>query len=165
MNKILENSDIHCSCDRKQKRSSRCAGTFALSGAYAFKGTDKFGTWIIQKKTSSGYYHFFLWTKEEWPQILEERKAIYHKIDSVSYLVSDFAIANEYDKVISSIELRVRMHILRSNRRFMSMIFFQSDQSLAWTRIGKDFWNPVMRLFHTELGSCFMKKEYGNWQR
>ena len=67
-----------------------------------FKGTDRYGTldWAKEKpeldKISALYE---LYNKTTDP---EQRKAIYHQIDSISGVASKYAIANEYDKMMSS---------------------------------------------------------------
>src|SRR5688500_17105881 len=67
-----------------------------------FKGTDKFGTldWAKEKpeldKISALYEQYNKTTDPE------KRKEIYRLIDSVSGVASKYAIANEYDKMMSS---------------------------------------------------------------
>ena len=67
-----------------------------------FKGTDKYGSldWAKEKPELDkidALYEQYNKTKDE-----AQRKAIYKKIDSVSGVASKFAIANEYDKMMSA---------------------------------------------------------------
>ncbi len=86
------------------------------------------------------------------------RSAMYHKIDSVSQLASHFAIANEYDKMMTAIGAR-------GTNAFTSVeqTVFQEDipanELEPWLQIESDrFTNPVMRLFHTELEAVYEEK-------
>ena len=68
-----------------------------------FKGTDSFGTSNFDAEKPlldeiEKQYEVYR-TKTD----PEERKAIYHIIDSLSYKASTYAIANEYDKLMASI--------------------------------------------------------------
>jgi predicted Zn-dependent peptidase len=68
-----------------------------------FKGTDKYGSKdYIKEKTEldkiESLYEVYRRTKDE-----SKRKKIYREIDSISGYASTFAIANEYDKMLSSI--------------------------------------------------------------
>ena len=67
-----------------------------------FKGTDKYGSldWAKEKPELDkidALYEQYNKTKDE-----AQRKAIYKKIDSVSGVASKYAIANEYDKMMSA---------------------------------------------------------------
>lgn len=86
------------------------------------------------------------------------RTAMYHKIDSVSYLASHYAIANEYDKMMTAIGSR-------GTNAFTSVeqTVFQEDipanELEPYLQIESDrFHDPVMRLFHTELEAVYEEK-------
>ena len=68
-----------------------------------FKGTSKIATanWDKEKPFLDELSELFEAHKAE--QNPEKKKEIYKKIDAISYQASEFAIANEYDKIISSI--------------------------------------------------------------
>ena len=68
-----------------------------------FKGSEQFGTkdYTAEKPLLDeieALFEVYRVTTDE-----KERAAIYHKIDSISYLASDLFIPNEYDKLMSLI--------------------------------------------------------------
>ena len=68
-----------------------------------FKGTPNFGTSDYEAEKVlldeiEALFEVYRVTEDE-----TERAAIYHKIDSISYLASDYFIPNEYDKLMSFI--------------------------------------------------------------
>ena len=68
-----------------------------------FKGTENFGTVNYEAEKAEldkirDLYEVYRKTTDE-----EQRKAIYHSIDSISYVASTYFIPNEYDKVMSHI--------------------------------------------------------------
>jgi predicted Zn-dependent peptidase len=68
-----------------------------------FKGTDKYGSldWAKEKPYLDQVDHLYeTYNSTTDP---EQRKAIYHTIDSVSGIAAKYAIANEYDKMMASI--------------------------------------------------------------
>lgn len=126
-----------------------------------FKGTDKYGSldWSKEKPELDkidGLYEQYNKTKDE-----SQRKAIYKKIDSISGVASKFAIANEYDKMMSgmgaqgtnawtSFEETVYTDDVPSN---------SIDKYLAVQ--AERFRNPVLRIFHTELEAVYEEKNRG----
>ena len=123
-----------------------------------FKGTDKFGTSDYSKEKPLLDTIISLYEQRRMTADPEERKAIYHKIDSVSYLASDFAIANEYDKVISSIGAQ-GTNAYTSVEQTVYVNDIPSNQIKAWLELESErFRNPVMRLFHTELEAVYEEK-------
>lgn len=85
----------------------------------------------------------------------EERKAIYHKIDSVSYLASTLSIPNEYDKAMAIIGSQ------GSNASTGDDVTsytedIPSNQIENWAKVQADrFKNMVIRGFHTELETVY----------
>ncbi len=86
------------------------------------------------------------------------RKKIYARIDSISYIASKYAIANEYDKM---------MQILGASGTNAYTSFDQtvyinevpSNQIYKWIQIEAErFRAPVFRLFHTELEAVYEEK-------
>lgn len=68
-----------------------------------FKGTDKYGSLDYAKEKVEldkieALYEAYRVTKDE-----AKRIAMYHQIDSISGVAAKYAIANEYDKMLSSI--------------------------------------------------------------
>src|SRR3954467_11637853 len=68
-----------------------------------FKGTDKYGSKDYAKEKVELDKIEALFEVYRKTTDVEKRKAIYHQIDSVSGYASTFAIANEYDKMMSNI--------------------------------------------------------------
>ncbi len=123
-----------------------------------FKGTDKFGTSDYAKEKPLLDTIISLYEQRRITVDPVERKAIYHKIDSVSYLASDYAIANEYDKMISSIGAQ-GTNAYTSVEQTVYVNDIPSNQIKSWLELESErFRNPVMRLFHTELEAVYEEK-------
>lgn len=123
-----------------------------------FKGTDKFGTknYSLEKP----YIDTIIALYEQRRQTADPdlRKAIYKKIDSVSYLASEYAIANEYDKMIADIGGE-GSNAWTSVEETVYTCNIPSNQLERWLTIEAErFRNPVMRLFHTELEAVYEEK-------
>ncbi|MDR1226625.1 MAG: insulinase family protein [Prevotellaceae bacterium] len=87
-----------------------------------------------------------------------ERKALYKQIDSVSNLAAKFAIANEYDKLMSAIGA-TGTNAYTSNDATVYIEDIPSNELESWAKIQADrFSNPVIRLFHTELETVYEEK-------
>ncbi|MBB4805310.1 putative Zn-dependent peptidase [Chryseobacterium defluvii] len=126
-----------------------------------FKGTDKYGSkdWAKEKPLLDqidALYEQYNQTKDE-----DKRKEIYKEIDKVSGEASKFAIANEYDKMMSgmgadgtnaftSFEQTVYTEDIPAN---------VADKFLAVQ--AERFREPVLRLFHTELEAVYEEKNRG----
>jgi zinc protease len=131
-----------------------------------FKGTKNFGT---KDYESEKYYLdkisdlFEIYrTKTD----TTERKSIYHIIDSLSYLASGFAIANEYGKMLNEIGAKWT-NAWTSKEETVFMNDIPSNVVEKWLNIEYDrFKNPVFRLFHTELEVVYEEKnkyeDYGD---
>lgn len=123
-----------------------------------FKGTSHFGTldWQkeqVQLKEIERLYEVYNHTTD--PQ---QRKAIYHLIDSVSYEASKYAIPNEYDKMMSMIGAQ-GTNAFTSNDMTVYQEDIPSNELERWLKIeGERFANPVFRLFHTELEAVYEEK-------
>ena len=90
-----------------------------------------------------------------------ERRALYHKIDSISYEASMLAIPNEYDKLMSIIGSE-GSNAYTSNDVTCYVEEIPSNQLDAWARIEADrFMNCVFRGFHTELEAVYEEKNMG----
>ncbi len=126
-----------------------------------FKGTDKYGTMDYDKEKVYidqiiNLYEVYRKTKDE-----TERKKIYHQIDSVSGIASQYAIANEYDKMLSSIGAK-GTNAYTSVEQTVYTNDIPSNQLEKWLTIeGERFRHPVMRLFHTELEAVYEEKNIG----
>ncbi len=120
-----------------------------------FKGSEQFGTqdYAAEKPYLDEIERLY----EEYRTITdpEERKAHYHKIDSVSYLASQIAIPNEYDKMMSMIGSR-GTNAWTSYDETVYTEDIPSNQVENWAKIQADrFRHNVIRGFHTELEAVY----------
>ena len=123
-----------------------------------FKGTDKYGTldWAKEKPyldKIDALYEQYGATKDA-----AARKAIYKTIDSISGIASSFAIANEYDKMMSNIgSQKTNAHTWVEETVYEEDIPSNAvDKFLAIQ--AERFRKPVLRLFHTELEAVYEEK-------
>lgn len=123
-----------------------------------FKGTDKYGSTDFASESRELSVIEALYEKYNKTKDAALRKQIYHQIDSVSLLASRFAIANEYDKMVSSIGAK-NTNAFTSVEQTVYMNKIPGNQLERWLSIeGERFRNPVMRLFHTELEAVYEEK-------
>lgn len=89
------------------------------------------------------------------------RKAIYHGIDSISGIAAKYAIANEYDKLMSGMGAQgTNAHTSVEETVYEEDIPSSAiDKYLAVQ--AERFRNPVFRLFHTELEAVYEEKNRG----
>jgi predicted Zn-dependent peptidase len=126
-----------------------------------FKGTDKFGTKDWKKESAEikkieNLYETYRNTKDD-----TKRKNIYHQIDSISTVASKYAIANEYDKMISSIG-SIGNNAFTSFDQTVYQVDIPSNQIENWLKIESNrFSKLVLRLFHTELEAVYEEKNRG----
>ena len=123
-----------------------------------FKGTPNFGTADYEAEKVlldqiEALFEVYRVTEDE-----AERAAIYHQIDSISYLASDYFIPNEYDKLMSFIGSE-GTNAYTSTDMTVYVEQIPSNQVENWARIQADrFANPVIRGFHTELETVYEEK-------
>ncbi len=123
-----------------------------------FKGTDRYGSLDYAKEKVLIDEIIDLYDQHYVATDPEERKSIYVKIDSVSYLASGYAIAGEYDKMIGAIGAK-GTNAYTSVERTVYVNDIASNQLEKWLDIEAErFRNPVMRLFHTELEAVYEEK-------
>lgn len=123
-----------------------------------FKGTTNFGTtnWAEEQKYIAQIESLYEVYRQETDK--EKRTALYKQIDSLSYIASGFAIANEYDKMMSFIGSK-GTNAATSNDYTFYQENIPSNQLENWAKIQADrFSNPVLRLFHTELETIYEEK-------
>ena len=126
-----------------------------------FKGSHQLGTtdWAREQeeiKKIENLYEVYRKTTDE-----EARAAIYHKIDSISYVASTIAIANEYDKSMTAIGSE-GTNAFTSNDYTMYVENIPANQVEQWAKVqGDRFPNLVLRLFHTELEAVYEEKNIG----
>ncbi len=123
-----------------------------------FKGTTNYGSldWAKEKPyldKIDALYEEYNHTKDEG-----KRKEIYHRIDSVSGAASKWAIANEYDKLMSN------MGATGTNAftSFEQTVYTEDIPANSVDKFLKvqyeRFHNPVFRIFHTELEAVYEEK-------
>lgn len=123
-----------------------------------FKGTDKFGTKDYEKEKPFIDTIISLYEQRRQTSNPDTRKEIYHKIDSVSLLASEYSIANEYDKMIAAIG-GTGTNAFTSVEETVYEGDIPSNQLAKWLEIEAErFRHPVMRLFHTELEAVYEEK-------
>lgn len=123
-----------------------------------FKGTDKYGSldWSKEKPELDkidGLYEQYNKTKDE-----SQRKAIYKKIDSISGVASKFAIANEYDKLMSAMGAQGTNAFTSFEQTVYTDDVPASSIDKYLAVQGERFRNPVLRIFHTELEAVYEEK-------
>lgn len=123
-----------------------------------FKGTDKYGTIDFEKEKP--YLDQIDSLYEAYNQTTAEtiRKAIYKAIDSVSVLAAEWAIPNEYDKMMQIIGA-TGTNAYTSFEETVYLNTIPSNEVHRWVRIESErFRNPILRLFHTELEAVYEEK-------
>ncbi len=123
-----------------------------------FKGSESFGTsnYEAEKPMLDEIRDLFeIYRTNTDPQ---ERIALYHVIDSISYEASKIAIPNEYDKLMSIIG-STGSNAFTSNDMTVYQEDIPSNQIENWAKIEADrFIHPVIRGFHTELEAVYEEK-------
>lgn len=123
-----------------------------------FKGTDKFGTLDYEKEKPlldkiEALYEEYNHTTDE-----EKRKEIYREIDQVSNEAAKYAIANEYDKLMSAMGARGT----NAFTSFEETVYTENIPASAVDKYlavqAERFRNPVFRIFHTELEAVYEEK-------
>ncbi len=126
-----------------------------------FKGTDKYGTLDWSKEKPQLDKIDALYEEYNKTTDVEKRKEIYHRIDSVSGVASKFAIANEYDKMMSSMGAQGT----NAFTSFEQTVYTDDVPANAIDKYlavqGERFRNPVLRIFHTELEAVYEEKNRG----
>jgi len=126
-----------------------------------FKGTSQFGSsdWekekVLLKEISD------LYEKQKAEKDPKKKKAIYAQIDSVSGLAAQYAIANEYDKMIGGLGAK-GTNAYTSNERTVYINDIPSTELEKWLLLESErFSELVLRLFHTELEAVYEEFNMG----
>ncbi|MFQ3576119.1 MAG: insulinase family protein, partial [Cytophagales bacterium] len=126
-----------------------------------FKGTSKIGTsdWEKEKvllDKIEALYETYRQTKDD-----AKRTKIYAEIDSISGVAAKFAIANEYDKIMSTIGAQgTNAYTFFEQTVYVNDI--PSNQIENWAKTEAERFNEVVaRLFHTELEAVYEEKNKG----
>ncbi|MBQ5608689.1 MAG: insulinase family protein [Rikenellaceae bacterium] len=123
-----------------------------------FKGSEKFGTQNYEAEKPlldeiEQLFEVYRKTEDE-----AERKALYKRIDSISYEASKLAIPNEYDKLMASIGAQ-GTNAYTGYDMTVYVENIPSNQVENWLKIESDrFKNVVIRGFHTELETIYEEK-------
>ena len=123
-----------------------------------FKGSQQFGTQDYEAEKPlldeiEQLFEVYRKTEDE-----AERKALYKRIDSISYEASKLAIPNEYDKLMASIGAQ-GTNAYTGYDMTVYVENIPSNQIENWLKIESDrFKNVVIRGFHTELETIYEEK-------
>ena len=126
-----------------------------------FKGTDSIGTLDWQKEKVYLEKISDLYEKHRAEKNPEKKKEIYKKIDSVSFEASKYCIANEYDKMVSSLGATgTNAHTWFEETVYKNKI--PANELDKWLKLeAQRFSKLVLRLFHTELETVFEEFNMG----
>ncbi|MBX7150162.1 insulinase family protein [bacterium] len=123
-----------------------------------FKGTDRYGTKDYAKEKIELDKIENLFEMHRASKDTAQRKLIYHQIDSISGVAAQYAIANEFDKMLSDIGAKGT----NANTWYDRTIYINDIPSNAlekWLAIESErYRNPVFRIFHTELEAVYEEK-------
>ena len=128
-----------------------------------FKGTDIYGSLDFEKEAPMLDMIEALY--EEYRTIdmddEENRERVWRQIDSISGEAAKFAIANEYDKMVSGLGAK-GTNAYTSNEKTVYINDIPSNQIEKWLKLEAErFRYPVFRLFHTELEAVYEEKNRG----
>ncbi|GAB4257559.1 MAG: insulinase family protein [Vicingaceae bacterium] len=126
-----------------------------------FKGTSKLATnnWEEEKKLLQQISDLYEKRRTTTDEL--ERKKIYHQIDSLSNIASQYAIPNEYDKLISSLGAK-GTNAYTSLEQTVYINDIPSNELERWLKIESErFSELVLRLFHTELEAVYEEFNIG----
>lgn len=126
-----------------------------------FKGTDKFGS--LDWNTEKNYLNEIenLYDTYNHTSGNEARKAVYRRIDSISGLAAKYAIANEYDKMMTGMGAQgTNAHTWVEETIYQEDIPSNAIDKYLTVQAER-FRQPVFRLFHTELEAVYEEKNRG----
>ena len=126
-----------------------------------FKGSSKIGTmnWTEEKKIIDQIAEKYELHKNTSDPIA--KKTIYAQIDSLSAIAAQYAIANEYDKLIATIG-GDKTNAWTSYEETVYMNEIPSNEIERWLMIESErFDTLVLRLFHTELETVYEEFNMG----
>ncbi|MDT9546008.1 MAG: insulinase family protein [Chlorobium phaeovibrioides] len=123
-----------------------------------FKGTDRVGSLDYAREHAEIEKIINLYEEYRSTDDPEQRAAIYRDIDSISNAAAQFAVPNEYDKILNSIGAQgTNAYTWVEQTVYLNDI--PSNKLEQWLTIEAErFRNPVMRLFHTELETVYEEK-------
>lgn len=133
-----------------------------------FKGTDEIGTLDWEKEKQYLDQIADLYEQHRAEPDPEKKKEIYRKIDEVSLEASNYCVANEYDKMTSSMGATgTNAHTWFEETVYQNKI--PSNELSKWLTLESErFSQLVLRLFHTELEAVFEEFNRGqdnDWRK
>ncbi len=119
-----------------------------------FKGTSKIGTvdWEKESELIDQISELYEEHKRADPS---KKREIYKQIDALSHKASSYAIAGEYDKLVSSLGATgTNAHTWLDETVYKNAI--PSNELERWLKVERErFGELVLRLFHTELETVY----------
>jgi zinc protease len=120
-----------------------------------FKGTDNIGTQDFEKEAVYLKKISNLYEAHKAENDPEKKTTIYKEIDNVSQEASKISIANEYDKMVSSLGAE-GTNAFTSNEQTVYVNKIPANELGKWLNLESErFSKLVLRLFHTELEAVF----------
>ena len=128
-----------------------------------FKGTDIYGSLDFEKEAPMLDMIEALYEEYRTIDMDDEvnRNRVWRQIDSISGEAAKYAIANEYDKMVSGLGAK-GTNAYTSNEKTVYINDIPSNQIEKWLKLEAErFRYPVFRLFHTELEAVYEEKNRG----
>lgn len=123
-----------------------------------FKGTPNIGAknYAAEKPLLDDIESLFELYRQTTDSI--QRQTIYHQIDSISSVASQYVVSNEYDRMMTFIGAQ-GSNAWTSTDQTVYTENIPSNELSNWAIIQADrFKNPVIRVFHTELETVYEEK-------
>lgn len=123
-----------------------------------FKGTDQIGT--INYQEEKIYLDSIAWAYDQLGQTTDkkEREAIQLKINALSIKAADYAIPNEFDKIINNMG-GDHLNAFTGYEYIGYLNSFPATEMDKWLEVySHRFINPVFRLFQSELETIYEEK-------
>lgn len=133
-----------------------------------FKGTSKIGTADWEKEKEYLKQISDLYEQHKAEPDPEKKKALYKQIDQVSLEASNYAVANEYDKMTSSLGAEGTNAWTWFEETVYTNLIPANEVSKWLTLESERFSELVLRLFHTELEAVFEEFNRGqdnDWRK
>ncbi len=126
-----------------------------------FKGTERLGTVSWEKEAPLLELIAEKYEEHKATNDPEEKKRIYAQIDSISQEASKYAVANEYDKMVSELGAK-GTNAFTSNEKTVYINDIPTTELERWVRLERErFGSLVLRLFHTELEAVYEEFNIG----
>ena len=120
-----------------------------------FKGTEKLGTTNWEKEAPLIALISEKYEEHKATADPDQKRRIYAEIDSISNEASKYAIANEYDKMVSELGAK-GTNAFTSNEKTVYVNDIPATELERWIRLERErFGSLVLRLFHTELEAVY----------